>query len=364
MKKSALLLFTFVFFISCNTTDTATQQKINKANAVAEQFLIDQQIPGMAISISQKGKMIWSKGFGYADVAAKKKVNPSTTQFRVASISKTLTALAMAKLVEEEKLDLSTSLYAYVPDFPKKKYDFTVKQLGGHVAGIRHYDYTNNEKELFNIKKMSIVEGLDIFKNDSLLFKPGSKYSYSTYGWNLLSVVVQNAAKTDFNEYMVSTVFNPLRMKNTTLGLVDKKMPNRTAFYIREIGIEDGKVILGPKVSNEYKAAGGGFISTTEDLILFGKEIISPTIISKNTLTEFVTSQETDNGKKTNYGIGFGVTNVKNNTLRYSHSGGGIGATAFLLVYPEKELVITILTNLAQVKIRDLVSSLEDVFIE
>ncbi|MFT5762215.1 MAG: serine beta-lactamase-like protein LACTB [Polaribacter sp.] len=364
MKKSALLLFAFVLFISCNTTDSATQQKIDKANVAAEQFLIDQQIPGMSISVSQKGKMIWSKGFGYADVATKKKVDPSTTQFRVASISKTLTALAMAKLVEEEKLDLSASLYVYVPDFPKKKYDFTLKQLGGHIAGIRHYDYTNNEKELFNIKKMSIVEGLDIFKNDSLLFKPGGKYSYSTYGWNLLSVVVQNAAKTDFNEYMASTVFNPLKMKNTTLGLVDKEMPNRTAFYIREIGKENGKIILGPKVSNEYKAAGGGFISTTEDLILFGEEIISPTIVSKNTLTEFVTSQERDNGKKTNYGIGFGVANVKNNTLRYSHSGGGIGATAFLLIYPEKELVITILTNLAQVKIRELVGSLEDVFIE
>ena len=77
MKKSIILLFAFVFFISCNTTDSATQQKIDKANTIAEQFLIDQQIPGMAISVSQKGKMIWSQGFGYADVATKKKVDPS-----------------------------------------------------------------------------------------------------------------------------------------------------------------------------------------------------------------------------------------------------------------------------------------------
>lgn len=360
MKKSVILLFAFVFFISCNTTDSATQQKIDKANTIAEQFLIDQQIPGMAISVSQKGKMIWSQGFGYADVATKKKVDPSTTQFRIASISKTITALAMAKLVEEEKLDLNASLYTYVPDFPKKKFDFTVKQLGGHVAGIRHYDYTNNENELFNIKKMSIVEGLDIFKNDSLLFRPGTKYSYSTYGWNLLSVVVQNAAKTDFNQYINSTIFNPLKMKNTTIGLVDKEMPNRTAFYIKE----NEKIILGPKVSNEYKVAGGGFISTTEDLILFGEEIISPNIIHKKTLKEFLKSQETDNGKKTNYGIGVGVSNVKNNTLRYSHSGGGIGATAYLMMYPEKEVVISILTNLSSVNIIKIVGELEAIFIE
>lgn len=360
MKKSILFLFAFVFFITSNTTDAVAQQKIDSARVIAEQFLASEQIPGMSISVSQNGNMIWSEGFGFADVDAKIKVDPSTTQFRVASISKTLTAIAMAKLVEEGKLDLNTSLYYYVPDFPKKNYDFTVKQIGGHIAGIRHYDYTNNENELFNIKKMSIVEGLDIFKNDSLLFKPGSKYSYSTYGWNLLSVVVQNAAKTDFNEYMNSTVFSPLKMKNTTIGLVDEEMPNRTAFYIKE----NEKIILGPKVNNEYKAAGGGFISTTEDLILFGNEIILPTIISKETLDEFVKSQETDSGEKTNYGIGFGATTVKNETLRYSHSGGGIGATAFLLVYPEKELVITILTNLSQVKIIELVGKLENVFID
>jgi serine beta-lactamase-like protein LACTB len=356
MKKLTILLVAFVFFIACNTTDSATQQKINVAKKVAEKFLTSEQIPGMAISVSQKGKMIWSEGFGFADLNAKKEVNASTTLFRVASISKTLTALAMAKLVDDNKLDFDASIYTYIPDFPKKKYDFTVRQVGGHIAGIRHY---NGNEFLLN-KKMSIVEGLDIFKNDTLLFKPGTNYSYSTYGWNLLSVVVQNAAGEDYNEYMKKVVFSPLQMKNTSLGYADTKMPNRTLFYVKE----NGEIKIGPAVSNEFKAAGGGFISTSEDLILFGNEIINPKTVSKTTIAELVKPQQTIAGRNTKYGIGIGVSNVKNNTLRYSHSGGGMGATAYLLMYPEKELVISILTNLSGVNIRKIVGELEAIFIK
>ena len=356
MKKTALFLFTFVFFIACNTSQSQVQQRISKANIIAVQFLADQQIPGMAISVSHKGALIWSKGFGYADVKTKKKATPNTTQFRVASISKTLTALAMVKLVDDQKLNFNNSLYDYVPDFPKKKYDFTVKQVAGHIAGIRHY---NGIEFLLN-KKMSIVEGLDIFKNDSLLFKPGSLFKYSTYGWNLLSVVVQNASGEDYNDYMKKAVFSPLKMKHTSLGFSDKEMPNRTSFYAKQ----NGKVVVAPKVSNEFKAAGGGFVSTTEDLILFGNEIINPKTVSKELIAEMLTSQQTATGKKTGYGIGIGVGKLKNNTIRYAHSGGGMGATAFLLIYPEKEIVISILTNLSGVNIRKLVGELEGIFID
>ncbi len=356
MKKAAFILFGITVFISaCNTAQNPYQQQIDTAVELSTQFLKDQQIPGMAISVSHKGKMIWSKGFGYADVKTKKKVIPNTTQFRVASISKTLTALAMAKLVDDKKFNFNTSLYEYIPDFPKKKYDFTVKQVAGHIAGIRHY----KGMEFLLNKKMSIVEGLDIFKNDSLLFKPGTKYKYSTYGWNLLSVAVQNASGEEYIDYMSKAVFAPLKMNQTSLGFSDKEMPNRTSFYVKQ----HGKVNIAPQVSNEFKAAGGGFVSTTEDLILFGNEIINPKTVSKEVLTEMVTPLKLSTGKKTNYGIGIGVLKLKNNVLRYSHSGGGMGATAFLLIYPEKDMVISILTNLSGVNIRKLIDELEGVFI-
>jgi len=357
MKKiTPLLIGLLIVLTACSQATSQQQQKIDSAKIIAEQFLKDQQIPGMAISVSQKGKLIWSEGFGFSDVATQKKATPNTTQFRIASISKTITAAAMAILVDEDKLDFDTSVYAYVPNFPKKKHDFTVRQVAGHIAGIRHY----KGMEFLLNKKISIVEGLDIFKNDSLLFQPGTDYSYSTYGWNLLSVAVQNASKMDFNTYLLERIFTPLQMKNTSLGFSDKAMPNRTSFYVKQ----NGTITIAPTVNNEFKAAGGGFVSTSEDLILFGNEIINPKIISKKTITELVTPLTISVGKNTNYGIGIGVVKLKNNTLRYAHSGGGMGATTFLSMYPEKDLVIAVLTNLSGVNIRKLMSELEGVLIE
>ena len=121
---------------------------------------------------------------------------------------------------------------------------------------------------------------------------------------------------------------------------------------------------LGVALKIKEYTAGGGFVSTSEDLLLFGNEIIKPSIVSKNIIKDMVTPLQISNGKSTQYGIGIGVTNVKNNTLRYSHSGGGMGATSYLLIYPEKEMVISILTNLSGVGIRKIVNELEDVFIE
>ena len=229
MKQLTLILLFITGFAFSQTFDANYSEKIEKAQEIANQFLEDKKIPGMSISVSKNGELVWSEGFGYSNIETKQKVNPSATQFRIASISKSITAAALAKLVDDGKLDFDESIYTYIPDFPKKKYDFTVRQVGGHIAGVRHY----NGNEFILNKKMTIVEGLDIFKDSPLKFKPGSDYSYSTYGWNLLSVVVQNASGIEFNKYMKDTFFDPLKMHSTTVGLSDVDMPNRTQFYIK-----------------------------------------------------------------------------------------------------------------------------------
>lgn len=139
MKNLALLLFLFTGLAFSQTIDKSYSDKIEKAQEIANEFLKSKQIPGMSISASKNGELIWSEGFGYSNVKTKQKVSPSVTQFRIASISKSLCAAALAKLVDDGKLDFDSSIYKYIPDFPKKKYDFTVRQVGGHIAGVRHY---------------------------------------------------------------------------------------------------------------------------------------------------------------------------------------------------------------------------------
>lgn len=358
MKKTGIILFVLVHILfSCKSTVGTFKNNPTSPKDFAFNFLIKEKIPGMSISVSKRGTPIWSQGFGYSDIQKKTRVSPTTTQFRIASISKPISAAALATLVDKNKLDFDSSIYTYLPNYPKKQYDFTIRQVGGHTAGIRHYKGT----EFLLNKKMSITEGLNIFKEDSLLFKPLSNYKYSTYDWNLLSEIIQKVAQTPFNDYVQNVLFKPLKMASTTLDVSDSIMPNRTKFYIKT---NANKIVLGPEVSNEYKVAGGGFLSTSEDLIKFGNEIIYPQIISETSLKELVKPQILESGKSTHYGIGFGIGETKNRTSKYSHSGGGVGATTLLLIYPEEEVVISILTNLSRVPIYDIGNQLESIFLD
>jgi CubicO group peptidase (beta-lactamase class C family) len=344
------ILFIFITVKICNAQNI-DQSKLKNLQQIAQNFLAKEKIPGMSLSISQKNKIIFSEGFGFSNLKKKAKVYPKKTKFRIASISKTLTSFALGKLIDKNLLSLDSSLYKYVPSFPRKKYDFTVRQLAGHTSGIRHY---NGTEFLLN-RKMSIKKGLDIFKKSKLLFEPQTKYNYSTYGWNLLSVVIQNASKLDYFDFMKDSVFTPLKMKNTLIENKRKSIKNLTQFYIKR----NNTIKKGPLVNNYFKAAGGGFLSTSEDLIRFGNQYIKPTLISENTLNEFTSPQILTNGKSTKYGVGIVISKTKKNILRLAHSGGGVGASAYLIIYPEKEIVISLLTNLSGVNMNNFIKNLE-----
>lgn len=348
---SLIILFTSVGF-NLNT-ETSGDYKIRAAKKLAKKFLRQQGIPGMSISVSKKEALIWSEGFGYAKRKPKVKVEPNKTLFRIASISKSITALTLAKLIDDKLINLNESIYTYLPNFPKKAYDFTVKELGGHLAGIRH----NKDNEFTLNKKMSITKGLELFKNDSLLFEPSTQFSYNTFGYVLLSEIMQKASKTDFNDLVKNSVFKPLGMTNTMLDDSEINVPNTTNFYKK-------KRVLSTPVANEYKVAGGGFLSTSEDLIKFGEEIISPSIVSKEALSEMISSQKLKSGKITGYGIGFSVECTKNNTHKYYHTGGGVGSSTILLIYPKEGVVISVLTNRSGVDMEVFGEALEAVFVD
>lgn len=335
------------------TTEIPFQQKVSIAKKKAKKFLRKQRIPGMAITVSKNGHIIWSEGFGYAKRKPTVPINPSSTLFRIASISKSITAVMLAKLVDDGIIDLDSSIYNYLPDYPKKEYDFTVRELAGHLAGIRR---TTNDEFILN-KRMTITEGLDLFKDDPLLFEPSTQFAYNTFGYVLLSEIMQKAANKDFYTMVRDAVFLPLRLENTTLDASNAIPPNTTHFFRT-------KRILSHPVANEYKVAGGGFLSTSEDITRFGHELITPTLISKEALLELTTSQRLKNGYKTGYGIGFSVEKTKNDTPKYYHTGGGVGASSILMVFPEEEVVITVLTNKTGVEMKTFGEELEAVFVD
>src|SRR5580658_9915283 len=185
------------------------------------------KVPGLSVAVGQDGKIIWSEGFGFADLEAKKPVTPQT-MFRIGSVSKPLTAAGLMLLVEQGKLDLDADIHRYVPEFPDKGHPITTRQLAGHLAGIRHYQ----GQEFYLTRHHSHVrEGLHIFENDPLLSVPGEKYFYSSYGFNLISMVMEASAGRDFLSYMQDAVWTPLAMTNTMPDDATRAIPQRTRFY-------------------------------------------------------------------------------------------------------------------------------------
>src|SRR5881296_85644 len=298
------------------------------------------RIPGVQLAVAIDGTLVWSEGFGYADAARKRPVTPAT-QFRIGSVSKPLTAAAVALLYEQGKLDLDTPVQRYVPSFPDKGYPITTRQLAGHLAGIRHY---RDDEFLLNRHFFTVLDGLTIFQGDSLLFPPGTKFFYSTYGWNLISAVVQGAAGQDFLSYMGRNVFRPLGMTHTAADRADSLIPNRTRFYERGA---DGGFVLAPPVDNSYKWAGGGFVSTAEDLVKFGSAMLRPGFLKAGTLELLFTSQKTRAGEPTGYGIGWFVGTNSLGHRWVFHGGSSVGGTTAFGVDRDSRVVVAITSNLS-----------------
>jgi serine beta-lactamase-like protein LACTB len=295
--------------------------------------------PGASICVIRDGRIVWSAGIGTADLEQGAPVTPAT-KFRIGSVSKSLTAVALGKLYESGKLDWDAPVQRYVSGFPVKRWPITVRQVAGHLAGIRHY----LPGEFENQKHYATpAEGLTIFADDSLLFEPGTQYQYSTYGYNLLSVVIEGASGEPYLSYMRKHVFEPAGMTHTAAEHTDSIIPLRGRYYTR--ADSTGPVINAPFVDNSYKWAGGGFLSTAEDLARFGQRLLEGRLVRPETRDLLWTSMRSSDGEPTEYGIGWIVETDSLGRRRVRHSGGSVGGTAQLVIYPDQNVVVALLVN-------------------
>ncbi|WP_299434521.1 serine hydrolase domain-containing protein [uncultured Maribacter sp.] len=324
--------------------DKKELNRLVRADVLLQNLIEEKKIPGLAITVLEKGKVKFQKGYGYANLEEKILVDPITTQFRIASVSKPIAATALAHMVADGVIDLDASFYKYVPYYPKKKWDFTIRQLASHTAGIRSYEgmeYALN-------KPYTIKESIAIFKEDILLFKPGTDYLYNSFDWVLVSLAMQEASGIPFEEYVTEKVLKPLRMKNTVAEIQEHVYPNATSFYVKNrLGFREAI-----PVNNFYKLAGGGFLSTTVDIANFGQTFLDNKCLNKEILSQFLTS-EIINNKPTYYGLGWQVSQDSMGRDYYGHVGNGVGGYSNFYVYPKEQLVFSILINGTNPKIQD-----------
>lgn len=314
--------------------DSTYIEQIEQARTLLKALKENQHIPGLSIAVGKGGKFIWKEGMGLANVQKGEEVTPNT-KFRIGSISKALTAFALGKLFDEGKLDWDDPVSKYLSYEGAPEYSFTIKQLAGHQAGVRHY----KGAEFYSKKAYSsIEESLNIFKNDPLLFEPGTDYHYTTYGYSLLGRLIEVNSGKSYSDYMMKEVLEPLAMASTVLEDAGYDESGKALFYSKGGKREAAEVNL----SNKW--AGGGFLSTPTDLVRFLNN--ARNVVSFSTLFELITPQPLADGSSTGYGIGFRISRVEATDEMIVHHGGSIlGARAFLLALPDQQLVVAICTN-------------------
>jgi CubicO group peptidase (beta-lactamase class C family) len=332
------------------------QTQIDSARVLVREFMATHDVVGFSAAAGAGGELIWTEGFGYADKENRSPVTPAT-KFRVGSIAKSLTSVAIGILYEAGQLDLDAPVQRYVPAFPEKRATVTTRQLAGHIAGMRHY----REGEMRSTTRYaSLEDGLAIFAEDTLLFEPGTDYRYSTYGWNLISVVIEGASGQDYRSYMREHVLDPLGLHGTVADDPSEIIPWRSRFYERS---DDGVIRNAPFVDNMYKLAGGGYLSTARDLVRFGCAMMRSALLEPETVQLLWTSQQTANGEVTGYGIGWRVGLDRADRRVVSHSGGSVGGRSMLLIFPDHDVAVVVTANTTPLDYRGLPQELAELFL-
>lgn len=234
------------FIAACTTRnlrckeDVGYDEAINKCRRNVQSAMFRYGVPGAVVAVAINGRIVWSEGMGLADVENNVPCREDTVM-RIASISKSLTAVAVAKAWQQGKLDLDAPIQKYVPSFPEKSVEgvrvtITLRHLLSHMAGIRHYG--NDKSEFLNkeyyIKKHynNVTDSLKIFSNDELSSAPGTTFLYSTHGWTLVSAALEAAMGQPFLQLMREEVLRPLHMTSTIEELYSPLILNRARYRL------------------------------------------------------------------------------------------------------------------------------------
>lgn len=329
---------------------------VDQGRRIARDGLVGQNLPGLSVAVGVGGDIVWAEGFGWADMEKRVPVAPGM-RFRIGHASKALTSTAVGVLLEKRKLHLDEEIQTYVPEFPRKQWPVTLRELMGHVAGVRHYEKEGDSAPSAHCDRP--IDGLKTFANDPLRFQPGAQYGYSTFGWVLVSAAVEAAAKEPLSTFMTEQVFKPLGMTATTFESSGNSNADRVTFYQRRFTGDAGEgIVPATPVDHSCLAGAGAILSTPSDLVRFGLAINGGKLLQPDTIAEIQTPQVLTSGTPTEYGLGWMVEEVTlagEPTRMVHHASRSLkGGTTSFMTFPARGLVVAVTANIANAITRDI----------
>lgn len=357
-----------------NAQTNLSPQQIQQIREFSGATLSKDGLPGLSIAVA-RGNQVWTAAFGSADLEQNVPVD-SHSLFRTASITKWMTATAAMRLVDEGKLNLDAPIQQYCPQYPAKQWSITSRELLTQLSGIRHYHGANGEprdtaaqrdaldalikreQSTQYTRYTEVVPTLDAFKDDALIYQPGTHFLYSSLGYRVMGCVLEGAAHMPYRALMRSLIFTPAGMSTITEDDAQTITPHRVAGYAWDA---NKHLIRAPFRDVSENLPGGGHLATPEDLVRFaiafnsGKLVQPKTrdlIIDRPRLIDGSPAPDAPNyfgmGSGLYYGMGIFVGKSSSGERLLMHTGRDPGASTELLLAPDSGIAVAVMSNVSQ----------------
>lgn len=343
-----VLLSVCILFLNAQTSSHNLPDKSKQIDNFISAINKDGHFMG-AVLVSENGKIIYKKGFGFADTKTKEKFTPATPCY-IGSISKQFTAMGIAILKEKGKIDYDQSIRQYFPELPDCFQAVSILNMLHHSSGLALFgDYPDmTENDVFNILK----------QQTSLGFTPGSKFEYCNANYTLLGMLIEKISGKSLDEFLTANVFIPCGMKNTYVDEPAIKNRRRAVGYY----------LFGDEYNySTYIGGAASVVSTVEDLYKWDKMLYNPTIISKQSAEEIFTpdKHEWENKMygKQGYGFGWFISGDDNDKI-VQHDGGFAGFRSYIERQVNKHNGIIFISNVRHDLIGEIREGINNILID
>jgi D-alanyl-D-alanine carboxypeptidase len=319
-------------------TAALTGDQMQKIDAIATQALVDQAAPGLALAVVRDGKVVYSRGYGYASIELQQGTR-DTSLFETGSITKEFTAAAILALADSDKLSLDDQLSKYVPDFPRGK-EITLRDLLGMTSGIP--DYTDAPGfDQANTKPVSPADIIATVKQLPLDFDPGTQWEYSNTNYILLGMVIERIpGDGDYGSYVDTDIFTKLGMTATKYGDVGASSPDLATGYT----FDGENFRLGTSWDLDWAYATGGVVSNVLDLAVWDAALPQDSLLSPPSLREMWSPVTLKDGTKIPYGYGWTIEAIDGH--REIDTNGGLpGYNGRNAAFPNDRFDVVVLSN-------------------
>lgn len=319
------------------------------ARAVNE-WMQRHRAPALSVAIALDGQLAWSAGFGFAN-PARGVAATSHTSYRLASVTKSITATAVMMLAEKGALDLDAPIQRYCPAYPPKRWPITARLLLAHLAGVRHHRL----REVIRPNRRhyeSVTASLESFKNDRLVAQPGTEYHYSSPGYTILGCAIEGASGTSYASFVREHIFTSAGMTSTVPDDPRNPSPSGTAWFSKgllyKVTGKFARRTTAPAIDVSDRLPAGGLLSTVDDMVRFAIALQYGTLVSDSTRELMWTRQRTTDGKPLEfYGLGWLVGEADSlRPKRVWNDGSQPGTRSFLYLRPTEGVIIALMTNM------------------